>query len=113
MSLTTPTKEATLSLFTSIESQFPTKTLGNDKWYILTLAALVGGGHPELAADLYLHLISRPEHTNPDARKALVRRLREVLVKLVSVVGVPKPIDAVFSIAEVEKEEDKDYSFSR
>ena len=113
MSLTNPTKEETLALFASIEQHFPAKTLGNDKWYILALAAIVGGGHPELAADLYLHLISRSEYTTPDARKALVRRLREVLVKLVSVVGVPKPIDAVFSIAGVEREEDKDYSFSR
>jgi hypothetical protein len=113
MSLTNPTKEETLALFASIEQHFPAKTLGNDKWYILALAAIVGGGHPELAADLYLHLISRPEYTTPDARKALVRRLREVLVKLVSVVGVPKPIDAVFSIAGVEREEDKDFSFSR
>ena len=113
MSLTNPTKEETLALFASIEQHFPAKTLGNDKWFILALAAIVGGGHPELAADLYLHLISRPEYTTPDSRKALVRRLREVLVKLVSVVGVPKPIDAVFSIAGVEREEDKDYSFSR
>ena len=42
-----------------------------------------------------------------------MRRLREALVKLVSVVGVPKPIEAVFSMGEVEREEDKDYSFSR
>lgn len=113
MSLTNPTKEETLALFTSIEQHFPTSTLGSDKWYILTLAALVGGGHPEIAADLYLHLISRPEFTAPESRKALVRRLREVLVKLVSVIGVPKAIDAVFSIAGVEREEDRDYSFSR
>jgi len=113
MSLTTPTRPETLALFTTLESHFPTSTLGSDKWYILTLAALVGGGHPELAADLYLHLISRPEFTTPESRKALVRRLREVLVKLVSVIGVPKAIDAVFSIAGVEREEDRDYSFSR
>ena len=113
MSLTNPTKEETLSLFAAIESHFPSQSLGTDKWYILALAAIVGGGHPDLAADLYLHLISRPEHSTPEARKALVRRLREVLVKLVSVVGVPKPIDAVFSIAGVEREEDRDYSFSR
>lgn len=42
-----------------------------------------------------------------------MRRLREALVKLVSVVGVPKPLEAVFSMAEVEREEDRDYSFSR
>jgi hypothetical protein len=113
MSLTNPNKEETLSLFTSLEEHFPSKSLGNDKWYILAIAAIVGGGHPELAADLYLHLISRPEFSSSDSRKALVRRLREALVKLVSVIGVPKAIDAIFSIAGVEREEDKDYSFSR
>jgi hypothetical protein len=113
MSLTNPTKEETLSLFASLEEHFPSKTLGNDKWYILAIAAVVGGGHPELAGDLYLHLISRPEFSSPEARKTLVRRLREALVKLVSVIGVPKAIDAIFSIAGVEREEDKDYSFSR
>jgi len=113
MSLTNPSKEGTLALFHTIEEHFPVKTLGEDKWYILTIAAIVGGGHPELAADLYLHLLSRPEYSTPDARKALVRRLREALIKLVSVVGIPKPLDAVFSIADVEREEDKDYSFSR
>jgi hypothetical protein len=113
MSLTNPSKEETLALFNSIEEHFPAKTLGNDKWYILTIAAIVGGGHTELAADLYLHLISRPEYATPDARKTLVKRLREALLKLVSVVGIPKPLDAVMCIAGVEREEDRDYSFSR
>lgn len=113
MSLTNPTKEETLSLFNSIEEHFPSQTLGSDKWFILAIAAIVGGGHPDLAAELYLHLITRPEYSKPEQRQALVRRLREALVKLISVVGVPKPIDAVFSIAGVEREEDKDYSFSR
>lgn len=113
MSLTNPTKEETIALFNSIEQHFPAKTLGDDKWYILAIAAVVGGGHPDRAAELYLHLISRPEYSSPDSRKALVRRLREALIKLVSVIGVPKAIDAIFSIAGVEREEDKDYSFSR
>lgn len=34
-------------------------------------------------------------------------------MKLVSVVGVPKPLEAIFSIADIERDEDKDYSFSR
>jgi hypothetical protein len=42
-----------------------------------------------------------------------MRRLREALVKLVSIVGVPKPLEAVFCMGEVERDEDKDYSFSR
>lgn len=42
-----------------------------------------------------------------------MRRLREALVKCVAIVGVCKPLEAVFQIAEVEREEDRDLSFSR
>jgi hypothetical protein len=113
MSLTTPSKADTLALLSTLESHFPSRTLGPQKWFILALACLVAGGHPDLSADLYLHLIARPEYQTPEERQALVRRLREVLVKLVAIIGVPKCIDAVFSIAGVEREEDRDYSFSR
>jgi hypothetical protein len=113
MSLTTPTKADLLALLTTLESHFPSSTLGSEKWFILALASLVAGGHPDLSADLYLHLISRPGYQSSESRQALVRKLREVLVKLVAIVGVPKCIDAVFSIAGVEREEDRDWSFSR
>ena len=62
---------------------------------------------------LYRYLISKPEYTTPEQRQALIRRLREALVKLVSIIGVPKPLEAVFSIADIERDEDKDHSFSR
>jgi hypothetical protein len=42
-----------------------------------------------------------------------MRRLREVLVKDVAIVGVCKPLEAVIRIAEVERDDDRDYSFSR
>jgi len=112
MSLTNPSKQETLALFESIEQHFPS-SLGKDKWFILAIAAVSAGGHPELSADLYTHLISRPDYSTPVTRQALVRRLREALVKLVSVVGVPKPLEAIFAIGAVERHEDKDYSFSR
>ena len=113
MSLTEPTPEETLQLFQSIESAFPAKALGDDKWYILTLASITAGGHSEFAANLYQYLISKPEHSTSEQRQALMRRLREALMKLVSVVGVPKPLEAIFKIAAVEREQDRDYSFSR
>lgn len=74
---------------------------------------MTGGGHPACAADLYKYLISKPQYSQPEQRQALIRRLREALVKLVSVVGVPKCLEAIFSIGAIEREEDKDYSFSR
>lgn len=101
------------ALFESLKTSFPSSTLGHDKWYILALSALVAGGHPEVAPELYTHLISGSDFKTPEQRQQLVRRLREALFKLVSVVGVPRPLEAVFQIAEVEREEDRDYSFSR
>jgi hypothetical protein len=32
-----PTEDEALALFKSIEEKFPSKTLGNDKWYILAV----------------------------------------------------------------------------
>ncbi|PPJ61210.1 hypothetical protein CBER1_10285 [Cercospora berteroae] len=112
-STTSQIPAALTTLFQTIESSFPSTTLGQDKWYIVVLACLVSGNHPEQAADLYKFLISRPEFSTPDQRKALVRRLRECLIKLVIIVGVIKPIEAIFCIANVERPEDRDYSFSR
>ena len=102
-----------LELFQSIEQTFSTTSLGPDRWYLLTLAALVGGTEPLLADQLYLYLISKPNLQEPSQRQALIRRLREALVKLVSIVGVCKPLESILAIAKVEREEDRDYTFSR
>ena len=42
-----------------------------------------------------------------------MRRLREALVKSVSIIGECKPLEAVFQISAVEREEDREFSFSR
>lgn len=42
-----------------------------------------------------------------------MRRLREALFKCVSIVGVPRPLEAIFKIGAVERPEDKDYTFTR
>ncbi|KAF4626504.1 hypothetical protein G7Y89_g11656 [Cudoniella acicularis] len=68
---------------------------------------------PHHVGTLYTYLISKPEFATSDSRKALIRRIREALVKNISIQGVVKPISALFSIVEIEKPEDKDYSFSR
>lgn len=79
---------------------------------ICQLSALVGV-EPEHAVHLYTYLIDKPQFSTPESRQTLVRRLREALVKNVSVQGVCKPLEALFSIAKIERPEDKDYSFSR
>ncbi|KAH7116173.1 hypothetical protein B0J11DRAFT_539390 [Dendryphion nanum] len=101
------------ALFQNIETAFAKTQLGEHRWYILTIAALVGGTEPELADQLYLYLINKPECQKPSERQALIRRIRETLVKLISIVGVCKPLEAIIAIMKVEREEDRDYSFSR
>ena len=147
-----PTAEQLVNLLKALEEKFPTKTLGEDRWYLIAvnksslifisstlstssstlatyfflkknkdilnpptpqISALTGGNSAELVGHLYTHLISQPRYTTPSSRQQLVRRLREALVKSVSIVGVCKPIEAIFQIAEREREEDKDFSFSR
>ncbi|KAL4984370.1 hypothetical protein BDW68DRAFT_180732 [Aspergillus falconensis] len=100
-----------LKLFETIESRFAQATsIPADKWAILATSSLAAGPDPERADQLYIYLTSQPAYSTSDARKQLVRRLREALLKSVIIVGVCKPIEAILSISKVEKEEDKDYS---
>lgn len=111
---TSPTIRPEVSaLFQTIEQAFTTTSLGDNRWYLLTLAALVGGTEPLLADQLYLYIISKPNCQQSNQRQKVVRTLREALVKLVSIIGVCKPLEAILAIAKVERPEDRDYSFSR
>lgn len=101
------------TLFQEIETTFAKTQLGDHRWYILAIAAMVGGTEPELADQLYLYIINKPEYQDSSERQALIRRIRETLVKLISVVGVCKPLEAIIAIMKVEREEDRDYTFSR
>jgi hypothetical protein len=124
-----PTAADAVTLFEAIEHKFPHKALGSESWYLVVvssqiicritvwtdicqLSSLVGV-EPEHAVNLYNYLISKPQFSTPESRQALIRRLREALVKNVSIQGVCKPLEALFSISKVERPEDKDYSCSR
>lgn len=100
-------------LFTELETRFASTSLGSDKWYILAISTLAASPDPERADQLYLYLLTQPAYSTPTTRQALVRRLREALVKCIPIVGVCKPIEAILSIAKVERDEDKDYTITR
>lgn len=123
-----PTKEKAVELFKAIETKFPHRTLGGDKWYLVVVSgqeldpanitnaqqlSALAGVDPDYAGDLYTFLINKPEYKTPESRKSLMRHLREALVKNVSVQGVCKPLEALFAIEAVERPEDRDFSFSR
>lgn len=106
-----PTKLS--ELFSLVEKKYATTNLGGDQWYLLTASCLAAGPNPESAADLYLYLVNGAAHRTSSARQALVRRLREALVKSVALVGVCKPLEAMYAISRVERDEDKDYTTTR
>ncbi|KAK6850705.1 hypothetical protein PG987_000339 [Apiospora arundinis] len=78
-------------LFRKIEADWSKSGLGPNRWYLLTLATLVGGNDPELSAELYLYLTAQPAFATPPQRQAL-------------------PLEAILAINAHEKPEDKDPS---
>lgn len=102
-----------VELFNKAEANIKATGLGQDKWYILVISIVAASPDPETASQLYLHLCSQPQYATSEARQALVRRLREALIKASCIVGVPKPIEAILAIAAVERPEDREYGTSR
>ncbi|KAK6337652.1 hypothetical protein TWF730_003045 [Orbilia blumenaviensis] len=68
---------------------------------------------PSTLSCLYNYLISLPQYSTPQARKTLIRRIREALVKVVSLIGVAKPLLVIWSISALEREEDRDFTATR
>jgi hypothetical protein len=99
-------------LYTSIQSHYPS-TLGSEQWYLLVLSVFTSTNHCHLSADLYSHLISLPQYATASTRQALMRRLRETLVKLTSIIGVARPLETLVHLSNVTAPEDQDFSFSR
>jgi hypothetical protein len=107
------TSSDVIDLFHCLQATFPSETLGEDKWYLIAITSLTSLGKTNSVADLYLYLINQPQYAKSETRKILMQRLREALVKCVSVIGVCRPLEAVFCIDAVTKEEDKDFSYAR
>ncbi|KAK6500508.1 hypothetical protein TWF481_010852 [Arthrobotrys musiformis] len=107
-----PTTEELLALFRDVRASFP-KALG-ERWYLMLFATLTYAlPDPSTLSALYTYLITLPEYSTPESRQALIRRIREALLKLVSLIGVAKPLTVIWSISSLEREEDRDFSSTR
>ncbi|KAI3317960.1 hypothetical protein HD806DRAFT_540619 [Xylariaceae sp. AK1471] len=76
------------------------------------VASLIGSGQQKLAGWLYEHLVAQPQYQTSAERQALIRRMREAMVKCIILNGMPAIIEAATAILEVEKPEDQDHSCS-
>ncbi|KAI9678249.1 MAG: hypothetical protein M1817_006194 [Caeruleum heppii] len=99
-------------LFDSIRATFPS-TLRDNCWYLTTASALVAVHRPDVLTDLYLYMIALPEYQTSEERLRLSARLRELLVKEWTLVGIPLVIQALVALAKVEAKEDVDERHSR
>ncbi|CAK7274519.1 hypothetical protein SEPCBS119000_006213 [Sporothrix epigloea] len=105
---------ALADLFRRTEAALKPTILGpTDQWYLVAIACIAAGPDSHAAAHLYAYLIQQPQYATSAERQALVRRLREALIKAVSLVGVCKPLGAILAISAVEQPEDRDYSETR
>ena len=77
------------------------------------IGALIGSGKPQLVGGLYKYLVAQSIYKTPQQRQRLVRRMREAMIKCIILNGIPIIFQALLSVAELEQDEDKDYSFSR
>ncbi|KAH8587158.1 hypothetical protein B0O99DRAFT_642543 [Bisporella sp. PMI_857] len=68
--------------------------LPGDSWYFITAAALCALNRPETVADLLQHVLSGD--TKEDLR--VIRRLREALIKVAPVTGLPKVITSLLAL---------------
>ncbi|KAL4925275.1 uncharacterized protein BDV17DRAFT_300436 [Aspergillus undulatus] len=101
------------ALFQSLEQKFSAAGFDPDRWYILAITTITASTEPDQAHHLYNYLINKPDNATPESRKTIIRRLREALVKAISIVGVCKPIESILAIAKVEKPQDRDYNTTR
>lgn len=114
-STTTPSERSSPSLhslFARLQTDYPT-TLGLSHWYLITLSVFTSTNHHHLSASLYTYLICLPQYTTFPARQDLMKRLRETLVKLTSIIGVARPLETLIHLSAVTAPEDRDFSFSR
>ena len=74
---------------------------------------MVGCGRAGDVGHLYTFLTSQPQYQTPPQRQHLVRRLREALVKCIILNGIPAIFEALIAVGKLEKDEDKDYTFTR
>lgn len=111
----TPAVDSQLKeLFENVEKRFKSTSLKEGSWYIVAIACIAASPDPELAAQLYVYLRDQEDlFPTAESRQALVRRLREALVKSISLIGVCKPIESVVAISKVEREADRDYGCTR
>jgi len=101
------------TLFKKAKEASP-KHLEDEGWYIIVAATLITADGGKKLGDLYKYLIAElgPE-SSQESRKRVSKRLRAVIMKSWTLVGMPRASDGFFSLVAVEPLEDADQEWNR
>ncbi|KAF2493636.1 hypothetical protein BU16DRAFT_465362 [Lophium mytilinum] len=100
-------------LFETIRKAFP-ESLPQDSWYIIVASALLATDGGEHFAALYKYALDQlGPGSSSEARKNVSRRLREVIIKTWTLIGLPKVFPAYYSLASAEAPGDAAADFER
>jgi hypothetical protein len=97
--MSTPTSSIA-DLHQEVSSLLP-PSLGSDAATLLIASVISSSTSPHLLADLYTHLTSTT-HTAPDSQTRLSLRLRDLLLKQVTLIGAPQVLSALIPLAKVD-----------
>lgn len=103
------------SLFKSVKEKAPKSAeYQNDAWYIIVAATLMTADGGKNLGALYKFLIAElGTNDTQESRRRISRRLRAVVMKSWTLVGMPRASDGFFSLVKEEAPEDADQSFGR
>jgi hypothetical protein len=96
------------------DSKIASNSMNENELGILLIkktAALIASGKPALVGPLYSYLAR--DYRTPAARQALVRRVREAMIKCIILNGIPIVMEAFAALAKVEQPEDQEHTFTR
>ncbi|KAF2427238.1 hypothetical protein EJ08DRAFT_359917 [Tothia fuscella] len=98
---------ATKSLCQSVQSSFP-KSMGEDAWYIVVTSTLITCGQPDAIRYIFAVIVERlrqqQETVSPKDTNALSAKLKDVLMKQWTLIGIPLVISAVPHLAKATTE---------
>jgi hypothetical protein len=99
-----PTKQEWDDLNQDVKSQLLPE-MGTDSWYLLIATVLTVGPRPHLLASFWTHLITHdPTFSSAEAQTRLSERLRDLLLKQMTLVGAPQLLSALIPLAKVQTE---------
>jgi hypothetical protein len=99
-----PMKQEWDDLIQDVKSQLLSE-MGTESWYLLIATVLTVGPRPHLLASFWTHIISQdPVFSSSEAQTRLSERLRDLLLKQMTLVGAPQLLSAMIPLAKVQAE---------